>query len=59
MSETLPRGLRNYYTQDARRTLEEINHYGATPNPQGYTESDVPGLIREVRLSEPSTGSDD
>ena len=55
MSELFREAFRAYYTQDARRTLEEINRYAATRNPQGYTEDNLPRLIREVR-SEPAPG---
>jgi len=31
------------------QTFDEIKEYAATRNPYGYTEADVPRLIREVR----------
>jgi len=49
MSELFREAFRTYYTQQARQTLEEINRYAATRNPRSYTETDIPGLIREVR----------
>jgi len=36
-----------------QKTLEEIGEYGASRNP-GYTQADVPRLIKEVRRDEPS-----
>jgi CopG family transcriptional regulator/antitoxin EndoAI len=48
MSELFREAFRSYYAQQARRTLEEIGEYAATRNP-GYTEADVPRLIKEVR----------
>ncbi len=49
MSELFREAFRTYYAKQARETLEEINRYAATRNPYGYTEADVPRLIREVR----------
>jgi predicted DNA-binding protein len=49
MSELFREAFRTYYTQQARQTLEEINRYAATRNPEAYTEVDIPRLIREVR----------
>jgi predicted DNA-binding protein len=54
MSELFREAFRTYYTQQARQTLEEINQYAATRNPEGYTEADIPRLIREVRAETPS-----
>jgi metal-responsive CopG/Arc/MetJ family transcriptional regulator len=48
MSELFREAFRTYYAQQARRELNEIGEYAATRNP-GYTEADVPGLIKEVR----------
>lgn len=48
MSELFREAFRTYYAQQARRTLEEIGEYATSRNP-GYTEADVPRLIREVR----------
>jgi predicted DNA-binding protein len=50
MSELFREAFRIYYTQQARQTLEEINQYAVTRNPKAYTESDIPQLIREVRV---------
>jgi CopG family transcriptional regulator/antitoxin EndoAI len=48
MSELFREAFRSYYAQQARRTLEEIGEYAASRN-SGYTEADVPRLIKEVR----------
>jgi len=48
MSELFREAFRGYYAQQARRAMEEIGEYAATRNP-GYTEADVPRLIKEVR----------
>lgn len=53
MSELFREAFRSYYAQQARRTLEEIGEYGASRNP-GYTEADVPRLIKEVRSDKPA-----
>ncbi len=49
MSELFREALRTYYKQDARQTLEEIERYAATRNPQGYREEDIPSLIKDFR----------
>ena len=48
MSELFREAFRAYYAQQARRTLEEIGEYAASRNP-GYSEADVPRLIKEIR----------
>jgi predicted DNA-binding protein len=53
MSELFREAFRTYYSQQARRTLEEIGEYAASRNP-GYTEADVPRLIKEVRRVGPA-----
>ncbi len=53
MSELFREAFRTYYAQQARRTLEEIGEYAASRNP-GYTEADVPRLIKEVRNTRPA-----
>ena len=35
------------------RTLDELGEYAAGRNPKGYTEADVPRLIKEVRAEKP------
>src|SRR5271157_6529212 len=54
MSELFREAFRSYYAQQARRTLEEIGEYAASRNPGGYTEADVPRLIKEVRSEKPT-----
>ena len=48
MDDLLAEALRAYYAQDVRRTLLEAGEYAASRN-SGYTEEDVPRLIRESR----------
>jgi CopG family transcriptional regulator/antitoxin EndoAI len=48
MSELFREAFRSYYAQQARRALEEVGEYAASRNP-GYTEADVPRLIKEIR----------
>ncbi|MGO9518187.1 MAG: ribbon-helix-helix protein, CopG family [Candidatus Korobacteraceae bacterium] len=49
MSELFREAFRAYSAQQARRTLYELGEYAAGRNPKGYTEADVPRLIKEVR----------
>jgi len=49
MSELFREAFRTYSAQQARRTLDELGEYAAGRNPKGYTEVDVPRLIKEVR----------
>jgi len=49
MSELFREAFRTYYAQQAKASLQEIGQYGASGNPQRYTEADVPRLIKEVR----------
>jgi CopG family transcriptional regulator/antitoxin EndoAI len=49
MSELFREAFRAYYAQQARKTLEEIGEYAASQNPDGYSEADVPRLIKEAR----------
>jgi CopG family transcriptional regulator/antitoxin EndoAI len=53
MSELFREAFRSYYAQQARRTLREIGEYGASRN-SGYTEADVPRLIKEMRSARPA-----
>ena len=53
MSELFREAFRSYYAQQARRSLEEIGEYAASRNP-GYSEADVPRLIKEVRRDRPA-----
>ncbi len=51
MSELFREAFRSYYNQhqQVKDFFEEARAYAATRNPHGYTEADVPRLIREVR----------
>ncbi len=49
MSELFREAFRIYYAQQARIGLQEIGQYAASRNPRGYTEADVPRLIKDVR----------
>lgn len=53
MSELFREAFRAYYAQQARGTLGEIGEYAASRNP-GYTEADVPRLIKEIRSEKPA-----
>lgn len=53
MSELFREAFRTYSAQQARRTLEELGDYAAARNPKGYTEADVPDLIKEARSEKP------
>jgi CopG family transcriptional regulator/antitoxin EndoAI len=53
MSELFREAFRTYSAQQARRTLDEMGGYAAGRNPKGYTEADVPRLIKEVRAEKP------
>jgi CopG family transcriptional regulator/antitoxin EndoAI len=54
MSELFREALRTYYAQQSRMTLAEIGEYAASRNPSGYTEADVPKLVKQVRSEKPS-----
>ena len=49
ISELFREAFRAYHAEDARKTLMDIGAYAETRNPDGYTEADIPRLIREVR----------
>lgn len=53
MSELFREAFRAYCAQQARQTLDELGEYAAGRNPKGYTEADVPRLIKEVRAEKP------
>jgi len=53
MSELFREAFRTYSAQQARRTLDEVGEYAEGRNPKGYTETDVPRLIKEVRTEKP------
>ncbi|MGC2637273.1 MAG: ribbon-helix-helix protein, CopG family [Acidobacteriaceae bacterium] len=49
MSEIFRDAFRAYEAPRLPKWLEEARAYAATRNPMGYTEEDLPRLIREVR----------
>jgi metal-responsive CopG/Arc/MetJ family transcriptional regulator len=53
MSELFREAFRTYSAQQARMTLDELGEYAAGRNLKGYTEADVPRLIRAVRAEKP------
>lgn len=53
MSELFREAFRTYSAQQARTTLDELGEYAAGRNPKGYTEADVPRLVRQVRAEKP------
>jgi predicted transcriptional regulator len=53
MSELFREAFRTYSAQQARTSLNELGEYAAGRNPKGYTEADVPRLIKEVRADKP------
>ena len=53
MSELFREAFRAYSAQQAQRTLDELGEYAAGHNPKGYTEADVPRLIKESRSEKP------
>jgi predicted transcriptional regulator len=53
MSELFREAFRTYSAQQARRTLDELGEYAEGRNPRGYTETDVPRLIQQVRSEKP------
>ena len=53
MSELFREAFRTYSAQQARRTLDELGEYAERHNPKGYTEADVPRLVKETRAERP------
>jgi hypothetical protein len=49
MSELVREAFRAYHAQRIGAIFDEIGKYAATRNPNGYTEEDIPRLIKEVR----------
>ncbi|MGD0796139.1 MAG: ribbon-helix-helix domain-containing protein [Acidobacteriaceae bacterium] len=49
MSELFREAFRVYYARHIDQVFAETAAYAATRNPMGYTEEDVPRLIKEVR----------
>jgi predicted transcriptional regulator len=52
MSELFREAFRVYLDRHIQKVLDETIAYAATRNPHGYTEADVPRLIKEVRAEE-------
>jgi predicted transcriptional regulator len=52
MSELFREAFRVYFDRHIQKVLDETVAYAATRNLQGYTEADVPRLIKEVRAEE-------
>jgi len=49
VSEVFSEAFRDYMSETFLRTMEDIRRYALTRNPHGYTEEDIPRLIKEVR----------
>jgi predicted transcriptional regulator len=49
MSELMREAFRAYHGQRIGAIFDEIGRYAATRNPHGYTEEDIPRLVKEVR----------
>ena len=49
MSELMREAFREYHGQRISAIFDEIGKYAATRNPHGYTEDDIPRLVKEVR----------
>ncbi len=53
MSGLFREAFRTYSAQQARTTQDALGEYAAGRNLKGYTEADVPQLIRDVRAEKP------
>ena len=49
ISELLEDGFRAYLPIALDKFFAETRQYAATRNPEGYTEEDIPRLVKEVR----------
>lgn len=49
MSELFREAFRVYERDPISRLINETATYAATRNPNGYTEEDIPRLVKEVR----------
>ncbi len=49
MSELMREAFREYHGQQISAIIDEVGRYAATRNPMGYTEEDIPRLVKEVR----------
>ncbi|MBB5058486.1 metal-responsive CopG/Arc/MetJ family transcriptional regulator [Granulicella aggregans] len=52
LSEIFTEAFREYWSEYDFRSLEDVRAYAATRNPHGYTEEDIPRLIKEARAEE-------
>jgi hypothetical protein len=52
MSELFREAFRAYYAREVDSWFRELADFAAAHNPHGYTEADVPRLIKEVRARE-------
>jgi predicted transcriptional regulator len=51
MSELFREAFRSYNERQVARFFDEMGEYAKTRNPHGYTEEDVPRLVKEVRAA--------
>lgn len=49
MSELMREAFRSYNEQRISQLFDELGEYAKTTNPHGYTEEDIPRLVKEVR----------
>ena len=49
MSELLREAFRAYNERQVAQFIDEMGQYAKTRNPYGYTEEDIPRLVKEVR----------
>jgi CopG family transcriptional regulator/antitoxin EndoAI len=49
MSELFREALRVYQAERALKVFREAAEYGVTLNPNGYSEEDIPALVKEIR----------
>jgi hypothetical protein len=49
LSELFREAFREYHRGRIGLLLDDSARYGATRNPNGYTEEDIPRLVKEVR----------
>ena len=52
LSDIFTEAFREYWSEYAFRSLEDVRAYAAMRNPHEYTEEDIPRLIKEVRAEE-------
>jgi len=52
MSELFRETFRAYYAREVDTWFQELAEFATTHNPHGYTEADIPRLIKEVRAEE-------